>query len=34
MELEDSVEGWYCMSEEERAMLRRGKRDREMGFED
>ncbi|KZT73616.1 hypothetical protein DAEQUDRAFT_754440 [Daedalea quercina L-15889] len=34
MELEESVEGWYCMSEEERAALRRAKRDAEMGFED
>ncbi|CCM04247.1 uncharacterized protein FIBRA_06414 [Fibroporia radiculosa] len=34
MELEESVEGWYCLSEEERAALRRAKRDAEMGFED
>ncbi|KAK7690762.1 hypothetical protein QCA50_005861 [Cerrena zonata] len=34
MELEDSVEGWYCMTEEERAGLRRAKRDAEMGFDD
>lgn len=34
MELEDSVEGWYCMTEEERAALRRAKRDSEMGFDD
>lgn len=34
MELEESVEGWYCMPEEERATLRRAKRDAEMGFED
>ncbi|KAI0359986.1 hypothetical protein OH77DRAFT_1419373 [Trametes cingulata] len=32
MELEESVEGWYAMSEEERAALRRAKRDAEMGF--
>ncbi|KAI0649390.1 hypothetical protein C8Q79DRAFT_950269 [Trametes meyenii] len=32
MELEDSVEGWYAMPEEERAALRRAKRDAEMGF--
>ncbi|KAI0951181.1 hypothetical protein AcW1_008293 [Taiwanofungus camphoratus] len=34
MELEESVEGWYCLPEEERAALRRAKRDMEMGFED
>ena len=34
MELEDTVEGWYAMSEEERAALRRHKRDKELGFED
>ena len=34
MELEDSVEGWYAMPEEERAALRRAKRDHEFGFED
>ena len=34
MELEDTVEGWYCMPEEERAALRRAKRDAEMGFDD
>lgn len=34
MELEESVDGWYCLPEEERAALRRAKRDREMGFED
>ena len=34
MELEDSEEGWYCMSEGERAALRRAKRDAELGFED
>ncbi|KAI0635806.1 hypothetical protein C8Q77DRAFT_1052875 [Trametes polyzona] len=32
MELEDTVEGWYAMGEEERAALRRAKRDAEMGF--
>ncbi|KAH9856588.1 hypothetical protein C2E23DRAFT_881928 [Lenzites betulinus] len=32
MELEDSVEGWYAMSEQERAGLMRAKRDAEMGF--
>ncbi|KIP04404.1 hypothetical protein PHLGIDRAFT_196025 [Phlebiopsis gigantea 11061_1 CR5-6] len=34
MELEDTVEGWYCLPEEERAALRRAKRDAEMGFDD
>ncbi|PIL35687.1 hypothetical protein GSI_02417 [Ganoderma sinense ZZ0214-1] len=34
MELEDSIDGWYAMSEEERATLRRAKRDHELGFED
>ncbi|CAL1716465.1 unnamed protein product [Somion occarium] len=34
MELEDSVEGWYCLTEEERAALRRAKRMAEMGFDD
>ncbi|KAI9000604.1 hypothetical protein BD414DRAFT_472195 [Trametes punicea] len=32
MELEESVEGWYAMSEEDRAALRRAKRDAELGF--
>ena len=34
LELEDSVEGWFCLSEEERAALRRAKRDAAMGFDD
>ena len=34
MELEDSVEGWYALPEEERAALRRAKRDHELGYED
>ncbi len=34
MELEDTVDGWYCLPEEERAALRRAKRDKEMGFDD
>ena len=34
MDLEDSIEGWYAMPEEERAALRRAKRDRELGFDD
>ncbi|KAH8100055.1 hypothetical protein BXZ70DRAFT_940058 [Cristinia sonorae] len=33
-ELEDTVEGWYCLPEEERAVLRRAKRDAELGFDD
>ena len=33
-ELEDTIEGWYAMSEEERAALRRQKRDHELGIED
>lgn len=34
MELEDTVDGWYCLSEEERAALRRAKRNAELGFDD
>lgn len=34
MELEDTVDGWYCLTEEERAQLRRAKRDKEMGYDD
>ncbi|KAH9945364.1 uncharacterized protein BXZ73DRAFT_96354 [Epithele typhae] len=34
LELEDTVEGWYAMSEEERAVRRRQKRDYELGVED
>lgn len=34
MELEDSIDGWFCLPEEERAALRRAKRNTEMGFED
>ncbi|KAI0749427.1 hypothetical protein C8Q80DRAFT_1269310 [Daedaleopsis nitida] len=34
MELEESIEGWFAMSEGERAQLRRAKRDHELGFED
>ncbi|KAL4248000.1 hypothetical protein ABKN59_002357 [Abortiporus biennis] len=34
MELEETIDGWYCMSEEERASLRRAKRDKEFGLED
>lgn len=34
MELEESVEGWYAMTEEERAVLRRAKRDAALGVDD
>jgi len=34
MELEESIDGWYCLPEEERAALRRAKRDAEMGYAD
>lgn len=34
LELEETVGGWYCLPEEERAVLRRAKRDAEMGFDD
>lgn len=34
LELEETVDGWYCLPEEERAVLRRAKRDAEMGFDD
>lgn len=33
-ELAETVEGWSCMSDEERAALRRAKRDRELGYDD
>ena len=33
-ELEESIEGWFCLPEDERAALRRAKRDRELGYED
>ncbi|TCD63742.1 hypothetical protein EIP91_004993 [Steccherinum ochraceum] len=33
-ELEESIDGWYCLPEEERAALRRAKRDAELGFDD
>lgn len=32
-ELEDSVEGWAAMADDERAMLRRQKRDFELGID-
>lgn len=34
MELSENVEGWSCMSEQERAALLRAKRDMELGYED
>lgn len=34
MELADTVEGWSCMGDDERAALRRAKRDAELGYED
>ncbi|KLO08908.1 hypothetical protein SCHPADRAFT_908223 [Schizopora paradoxa] len=34
MELADTVEGWSCLSETERAAMMRAKRDMELGFED
>lgn len=33
-ELSESVEGWACFTEEERAALKRAKRDAELGYED
>ena len=33
-ELAEEVEGWTCLGEEERAVLRRAKRDRELGYDD
>ena len=33
-ELAESVEGWSCLPDEERAAMRRAKRDAEMGYED
>ncbi|TDL25676.1 hypothetical protein BD410DRAFT_784713 [Rickenella mellea] len=34
MELAESVEGWTCLGDEERASLMRAKRDMELGYED
>ncbi|KAH8117870.1 hypothetical protein DFH11DRAFT_1723879 [Phellopilus nigrolimitatus] len=34
MELSESVEGWACISDEERAALRRAKRDAMLGYDD
>jgi hypothetical protein len=33
-ELSESVEGWACMTDEERAGLRRAKREKEEGWDD
>jgi hypothetical protein len=33
-ELSESVEGWACLTDEERAALRRAKRDRELGLDE
>lgn len=33
-ELEETIDGWFCLTEEERAALRRAKRDKEMGYDD
>ncbi|KAI0319208.1 hypothetical protein OF83DRAFT_1055423 [Amylostereum chailletii] len=34
LELQDEVEGWYALTDEERAQWRRAKRDKELGYED
>jgi hypothetical protein len=34
MELEDEVEGWWALTDEERQDWRRGKRDKELGYDD
>lgn len=34
LELEDSVPGWYALTDEERATWRRAKKDKELGFDD
>ena len=33
-ELAESVEGWACLPDEERAAMRRAKRDMELGYDD
>lgn len=33
-ELAETVDGWSCMTDEERAALRRAKRDAELGYDD
>ena len=34
MELEDEVEGWWALTDEERQDWRRAKRDKELGYDD
>jgi hypothetical protein len=34
MELEDEVEGWWALTDEERQYWRRSKRDKELGCDD
>ena len=34
MELEDEVEGWWALADEERQAWRRAKRDKELGYDD
>ena len=34
LELEDEIDGWFCLPEEERVQLRRAKRDHELGYDD
>ena len=34
MELEETVDGWFCLTDEERKHLRQAKRDHEMGYVD
>jgi len=34
MELEDEVEGWWALTDEERQYWRRNKRNKELGYDD
>ena len=34
MELEDEVEGWWALTDEERQTWRRAKREKELGYDD
>ena len=34
MELEDEVEGWWALTDEERQGWRRAKRDKALGYDD
>jgi hypothetical protein len=34
MELEDEVEGWWALADEERQAWRRAKRDKELRYDD